>query len=341
MIISFSFRRVLMILIFFTILTLLIAPLIGTDKLSILELLSSRTGKQIFFELRLPRIMFSFLVGFSLALIGVSFQALLQNELATPYTLGVASGGALGAVIAIKSGLEFSLFGFTTITFCSVGGSVLTILIIYLIAKSRAGLSPLTLILTGVTVSLLFSSLILFVHYLADFTETYRMIHWLMGSLQVTGWSNSLILIPFAPWRPLINVKDMARAIEWAISREVTDGGDFLAVNVGSSEWNYQVKDLAEAVAKVMPEVDISINKNAQPDKRSYRVNFDLFQKLAPDHQPQVDLITTIRELKTGLETIAFNDKDFRESKYMRLKVLTQLQENGRLNGKLQWIKTA
>jgi iron complex transport system permease protein len=197
MIISFSFRRVLMILIFFTILTLLIAPLIGTDKLSILELLSSRTGKQIFFELRLPRIMFSFLVGFSLALIGVSFQALLQNELATPYTLGVASGGALGAVIAIKSGLEFSLFGFTTITFCSVGGSVLTILIIYLIAKSRAGLSPLTLILTGVTVSLLFSSLILFVHYLADFTETYRMIHWLMGSLQVTGWSNSLILIPF------------------------------------------------------------------------------------------------------------------------------------------------
>jgi iron complex transport system permease protein len=182
MIISFSFRRVLMILIFFTILTLLIAPLIGTDKLSILELLSSRTGKQIFFELRLPRIMFSFLVGFSLALIGVSFQALLQNELATPYTLGVASGGALGAVIAIKSGLEFSLFGFTTITFCSVGGRVLTIL---------------TLILTGVTVSLLFSSLILFVHYLADFTETYRMIHWLMGSLQVTGWSNSLILIPF------------------------------------------------------------------------------------------------------------------------------------------------
>lgn len=149
------------------------------------------------------------------------------------------------------------------------------------------------------------------------------------------------ILSDGTPWRPLINVKDMARAIEWAISREVTDGGDFLAVNVGSSEWNYQVKDLAEAVAKVMPEVDISINKNAQPDKRSYRVNFDLFQKLAPDHQPQVDLITTIRELKTGLETIAFNDKDFRESKYMRLKVLTQLQENGRLNGKLQWIKTA
>ena len=226
MIISFSFRRLMMILIFFTILTLLIAPLVGTDKLSMLELLSSRTGKQIFFELRLPRIMFSFLVGFSLALIGVSFQALLQNELATPYTLGVASGGALGAVIAIKSGLEFSLFGFTTITFCSVGGSVLTILIIYLIAKSRAGLSPLTLILTGVTISLLFSSLILFVHYLADFTETYQMIHWLMGSLQVTGWTYSLILVPFV-------VFTFIYLFYKAMALNVISAGDEMALSKG------------------------------------------------------------------------------------------------------------
>ena len=106
------------------------------------------------------------------------------------------------------------------------------------------------------------------------------------------------ILSDGTPWRPLINIKDMARAIDWAIKREVTDGGEFLAVNTGSNEWNYQVKDLAEAVAKVIPDVDISINKNAQPDKRSYRVSFDLFRNLAPDYQPEVDLITTIKELK-------------------------------------------
>lgn len=192
-----SFRLKISILILFTILTAVLAPLIGTSKSSFLELFSSETGQQIFFDLRLPRVVFAFLVGFSLAMIGVAFQALLQNELATPYTLGVASGGALGAVIAIKSGLVFTVFGFTNITFFSVGGSVLTILIIYLIAKSRAGLSPITLILTGVTISLLFSSLILFVHYLADFTETYRMIRWLMGGLQVTGWYYSLVLFPF------------------------------------------------------------------------------------------------------------------------------------------------
>ena len=191
------FRLVISILILFTILTAVLAPLIGTNKSSFLELFSSEIGQQIFYDLRLPRVVFAFLVGFSLAMIGVAFQALLQNELATPYTLGVASGGALGAVIAIKSGLIFTVFGFTNITFFSVGGSVLTILIIYLIAKSRAGLSPITLILTGVTISLLFSSLILFVHYLADFTETYRMIRWLMGGLQVTGWYYSLVLFPF------------------------------------------------------------------------------------------------------------------------------------------------
>jgi hypothetical protein len=129
----------------------------------------------------------------------------------------------------------------------------------------------------------------------------------------------------------------MATAIDWAIIRDITDGGEFLAVNVGSDEWNYQVRDLAEAVAKVIPDVDISINKDAQPDKRSYRVNFDLFKKLAPEHQPKVDIITTIKELKNGLEGMGFNNSDFRNSSFMRLRVLTDLQERGLLNDSLEW----
>jgi nucleoside-diphosphate-sugar epimerase len=145
------------------------------------------------------------------------------------------------------------------------------------------------------------------------------------------------ILSDGTPWRPLINIKDMARAIDWAISRNFTDGGEFLAVNVGSDEWNYQVKDLAEAVAKVIPDVDISINKNAQPDKRSYRVSFDLFKKLAPDYQPEVDLITTIKELKNGLEAMEFKDEHFRNSKFMRLKVLTHLRNKHLLTEKFEW----
>jgi len=148
------------------------------------------------------------------------------------------------------------------------------------------------------------------------------------------------ILSDGTPWRPLINIKDMARAIDWAIRRESVNGGEFLAVNVGSNEWNYQVRDLAEAVAKIIPGVEISINKDAQPDKRSYQVSFDLFRKLAPDHQPQIDLKTTIEELKAGLEAMKFRDQDFRNSRLMRLKVLKELQSNGLLNDMLKWANT-
>ena len=147
------------------------------------------------------------------------------------------------------------------------------------------------------------------------------------------------ILSDGTPWRPLINVRDMARAIDWAISRDVANGGNFLAVNVGSDGWNYQVKDLAEAVANQIPGVEVSINKDAQPDKRSYKVNFELFRKLAPQHQPQVDLITSVRELKEGLEKIAFKNENFRESNFMRLNTVKQLQNRGLLNEKLEWIK--
>lgn len=145
------------------------------------------------------------------------------------------------------------------------------------------------------------------------------------------------ILSDGTPWRPLINIKDMAKAIDWAISRDIADGGGFLSLNVGSNEWNYQVKDLAEAVAKVIPDVDILINKNAQPDNRSYRVSFDRFKKLAPDYQPEVDLISSIRELKDGLEAMHFDDPDFRNSRYMRLKVLTGLRNKGLLTEDLEW----
>lgn len=144
------------------------------------------------------------------------------------------------------------------------------------------------------------------------------------------------ILSDGTPWRPLINVKDMAIAIDWAIQRPASIG-NFLAVNTGTDQWNYQVKDLAAAVAEVIPGVKVSINTDAPPDKRSYRVNFELYKKLAPDHQPKYDLLTTIKELKTGLESMKFNDSEFRDSKLMRLKVLTSLMDKKELSTDLKW----
>jgi nucleoside-diphosphate-sugar epimerase len=145
------------------------------------------------------------------------------------------------------------------------------------------------------------------------------------------------ILSDGTPWRPLINVSDMARALEWALTRSRVAGGDYLIVNAGSSRWNYQVRDLARAVQRVMPDVQVNINPNAQPDKRSYRVDFTRFERLAPSHQPVRELEESIREIKTGLENVGFADPDFRNSRLIRLKVLSALKADGLLTEDLYW----
>jgi nucleoside-diphosphate-sugar epimerase len=146
------------------------------------------------------------------------------------------------------------------------------------------------------------------------------------------------ILSDGTPWRPLIAVEDMARAIDWGINRSASNGGDYVVVNAGSSVWNYQIRELAEAVAQAIPGVSVDINRNAAPDKRSYKVDFSLFESLAPDHQPRVTLDGAIDELKTLLVNTGFSDANFRQSRYMRLNMLTQLIASGRLTSNLEWV---
>lgn len=146
------------------------------------------------------------------------------------------------------------------------------------------------------------------------------------------------ILSDGTPWRPLIHIRDMARAIDWGVQRKSGVGGEFVSVNVGSDGWNYQVRDLAAAVSKAIPNVEISINENAQPDKRSYRVSFEKFRRLAPQYQPEMDLDAAIVDLKTGLETMGFADREFRNSHLIRLNMLKTLKAQGCLSEDLQWI---
>jgi nucleoside-diphosphate-sugar epimerase len=146
------------------------------------------------------------------------------------------------------------------------------------------------------------------------------------------------VLSDGSPWRPLIDVSDMARAIEWAVGRRAETGGRFLAVNAGSKEWNYRVRDLAAAVAEEIPGTKVSINKDAPPDRRSYLVDFSLYRSLAPHHQPRMVLSETVRMIRDGLTAIGFADRDYRTSDKIRLQVLTSHLERGRLSPMLRWI---
>ena len=145
------------------------------------------------------------------------------------------------------------------------------------------------------------------------------------------------ILSDGTPWRPLINVQDMALAIDWAINRNLDNGGVFLAINTGSSQWNFQVKELAEMVAEVVADCRVTVNADAPPDKRSYRVNFDLYKKLAPNHQPLFNLKQTITDLYFQLTDMEFQDKNFRQSELIRLNVINRLKNNMLLDSKLFW----
>ena len=145
------------------------------------------------------------------------------------------------------------------------------------------------------------------------------------------------VLSDGTPWRPLIDVKDMSRAIDWALDRYLEVDTHFLPLNTGSQEWNYQVKDLAHAVAEIITGTKVSINMHAQADKRSYRVNFDKFKDYAPKHQPQTSLEQSINEIRLGLENMKFSDSNFRTSQYMRLKTLERHISSNRLDRELKW----
>jgi nucleoside-diphosphate-sugar epimerase len=142
-----------------------------------------------------------------------------------------------------------------------------------------------------------------------------------------------------SPWRPLINVRDMGRAIIWGIERKATNGGNYLVINTGSNIWNYQVKELAQAIHGILPETQVSINKDAQPDKRSYKVSFDLFEKMAAGHVPVYDLHQSIKDLVVGLNSIGFGDQNYRQSRLIRLFVVNELLAGKIIDDNLALVK--
>ena len=189
-----------------TLIACLLAPLVGSTPIHLSAVFDrsvpypENVDAQIFFVARLPRVIAAALVGGCLALSGVVFQALLRNPLASPDTLGVSAGASLGAMMAITFEARFSLFGVSAIPLASFAGSFGALAVVYgLSAARRRGRSTMVLLLGGVTVSALISAVMGFIQYLADFTQTFRTVRWLMGSLDVVSYAPiAAALIPMA-----------------------------------------------------------------------------------------------------------------------------------------------
>ncbi len=130
---------------------------------------------------RIPRVLASLLVGGALAGAGCALQALLRNPLAEPFTLGISSGSSLAAVIAIRVGLE-GAFGLGVST-AALAGAVLTLLIVWRLARIGNQLPPATLVLAGVTVSMWCSAASVLIQYTSDFSDVSHMLRWMMGGL--------------------------------------------------------------------------------------------------------------------------------------------------------------
>lgn len=181
---------------------LAVAPLVGSTPVSWSRAFdraipfADNVDAQIVLIARLPRAVAAALVGGTLATAGVVFQGLLQNPLATPYTLGISAGASLGAMVAITFAAALPAVG---VALASLTGSTGAVLLVYALARARQrGLSTTVLLLAGVTLNSLFSALILFVQYLGDFADVYRGLRWLMGDLDVTGYG------PIAASLPLV-----------------------------------------------------------------------------------------------------------------------------------------
>jgi iron complex transport system permease protein len=194
---------VLTVLLLASVAALLTMPFIGmriTPLQAVVGSSGSGTEGAIFWMIRVPRVIAAWLAGAGLAAAGMVFQALFRNSLATPFTLGVASGAALGAALSIRFGIVITLAGMSSTPLWAFAGALASILLVYGITRGITrrgrGMSTATMLLAGVAVSFFFSSLNLFTQYISDFTHTFRIIRWLMGGVQVTGYHSVIEMVP-------------------------------------------------------------------------------------------------------------------------------------------------
>ena len=202
-------RRLLVTLAGFGALTTIVcvtAPLIGSTTIHLSRVFdrtvpfADNVDAQVFFVARLPRVLAAALVGSAFAVAGVVFQAFLRNPLASPDTLGVSSGATLGAVIVITFHIDTALLGVSAVPVATFAGAAGALGIVYAMSVARRrGTSSTVLLLAGVALSAFLGALNRFIQVIGDFTDTFRSLRWMMGSLDVGSYTDIVVaLVPMA-----------------------------------------------------------------------------------------------------------------------------------------------
>jgi iron complex transport system permease protein len=184
----------------------LTAPLVGSTTIHLSRVFdrtipfADNVDAQVFFVARLPRVLASAVVGSAFAIAGVVFQAFLRNPLASPDTLGVSSGATLGAVIVITFHLDTAVLGVSAVPVATFAGAAGALGIVYAMSIARRrGTSSTVLLLAGVALSAFLGALNRFIQVIGDYTDTFRSIRWMMGSMDVGSYTDIVVaLVPIA-----------------------------------------------------------------------------------------------------------------------------------------------
>ena len=138
------------------------------------------------------------------------------------------------------------------------------------------------------------------------------------------------------PWRPIVHIEDISRAFIAVMNapREVVHNRAF---NVGRTQDNYRIRELAEIVAETVPGSRIEYAPGAGPDKRNYRVNCDLILETLPEFKPQWDARKGAQELYEAYQRVGLGEEDYEGPRYKRLAHLQQLMKEGRVDDELRW----
>ncbi len=139
------------------------------------------------------------------------------------------------------------------------------------------------------------------------------------------------------PWRPIVHVEDIARAFVALLEapREVVHNQAF---NVGQTSENFQIRELAAIVEQVVPRSHIDFAADAGPDKRNYRVNCDRIRKMVPGFKPQWTARRGTEQLYEAYRSVRLTLEDLEGARYMRIRRVRKLQQEGRLDSMLRWV---